>query len=258
MLVIVFFGAAEYEEINGNLAGYNSVTFDLTNGARAYPSFVTRLRNVVEAPARVCATFFIDAPEDAKSNLFRGSTVRTTRFGSGYTSLERVSDVSRLDQQLGIPNLDGAIRSVYGRQENELNQGNGEAKFLFIAVQMVVEATRFQFIVDAIVRNDNMPDFKRKIVSFQNDWKEISKAIYKAEAGTPKCTKISPTLIITISDPTEECQVAAVVWQVDNMYIRCHSKTSNKVCRAASLRHPNTISVKGVIQRAARIHHPNS
>ncbi|KAK1405724.1 hypothetical protein POM88_005329 [Heracleum sosnowskyi] len=174
MSVIVFSGAAEYEEINGNLAGYSSVTFDLTNGARAYPSFVTRLRNVVEAPARVCdfqstrrnplpgneyvyvnlkisntqwvtlgvdainlylwgyrdnlkyngnyrATFFVDAPEDAKSNLFRGSTVRTTRFGGGYTSLERAADVSRLDQQLGIPNLDGAIRSVYGRQENELN-----------------------------------------------------------------------------------------------------------------------------------------
>ncbi|KAK1405725.1 hypothetical protein POM88_005330 [Heracleum sosnowskyi] len=104
MLVIVFSGAAEYKEINGNLAGYSSVTFDLTN-------------------------------------------VRTTKFGGGYTSLERDADVSGLDQQLGIPNFDGAIRSMYGRQENELNQGNGEAKFLLIAVQMVAEATRFQFII---------------------------------------------------------------------------------------------------------------
>lgn len=86
---------------------------------------------------------------------------------------------------------------MYGRQESQLNQGNAEAKFLLMAVQMISEASRFRFMEEAIVRNDNTPDVKSKMVAFQNDWGQISNAIHKAEHEKLKCINIIPTLIIS-------------------------------------------------------------
>ncbi|KAL8154976.1 hypothetical protein AgCh_000368 [Apium graveolens] len=143
------------------------------------------------------ASFLADAPAKAKAKLFRGSTVRITRFGGNYHDLELAANISRFDLVLGIQNLDGAIRAVYGRQEGQLNQGNAEAKFLLISIQMVSEAARFKFMEAAIVGNDRTPNVKRKMVAFQNDWKKISNAIHKAEAKTLKCVRISPTLVIS-------------------------------------------------------------
>lgn len=112
---------------------------------------------------------------------------------------------------LGIQNLDGAIRTVYGKQESELNKGNAEARFFLIAIQMVAEAARFKFMEEAIVRNDNTPDFKRKMVAFQNDWDPISTAIHRAEAATPKCTRITPTLVISNTEYRQEVNTVAEI-----------------------------------------------
>lgn len=131
------------------------------------------------------------------SCLFRGSTIRTTRFGGNYKILELAADISRWDLVLGIQNLDGAIRTVYRREEGQLNQGNSEANFFLIAVQMVSEAACFKFMEEAIIRNDNTPNIKKKMDAFQNDWTTISSSINKAEAETPKCTRSSPTFVIS-------------------------------------------------------------
>lgn len=236
---------------------YSTVTFELTNGVTGYSSFLTRLRNQVEAPTRACtlqstrnppltgaeyvlvdlkisntqwvtlgidakdlyvwayqdnvkyngkyrANFLSDAPQAAKDRLFPGSTKRTTRFGGNYNSLEPAAGTTRKNLVLGIQNLDGAIRNVYNKQESELNKGTNEARFFLIAIQMVPEAARFKFMEQAIVRGDNSDSFKKKMVAFQNDWDPISQAIHKAEAATPKCVTITPTLIISNVDYRQE------------------------------------------------------
>lgn len=157
------------------------------------------------------ANFFSGAPPEAKSNLFRGSTVRISRLTVDYTDLERATKVSRLDLILGIENLRAAIISVYGRQENQLNQGKEEAKFLLLAAQMVSEAARFKFMEEAIVRNDNTRNIKQKMVAFQNDWKDISDAIHIAEAETPKCIKITPTLVISNFEYRQEVNAVSEI-----------------------------------------------
>ncbi|KAL8154972.1 antiviral protein MAP-like [Apium graveolens] len=246
------------------ILGYKNVTFELSNGASGYSSFLVRSRNVVEAPTRACgvrstrniplpgaeyvyinlkisntqwvtlgidattfyvwayqdnikyngrfrASFLADAPQEATDKLFLGSTNRVTRFEGNYNDLEQAANVSRLNLRLGIQNLDGAIRAVYGRQEGQLNQGTAEAKFLLIAIQMVSEAARFKFMEDAIVRNDNTPNIKKKMVAFQNDWEKISNAIHKAEAKTLKCVRISPTLVISDIGYRQEVNTVAEI-----------------------------------------------
>lgn len=79
--------------------------------------------------------FLNDVPHDATDNLFCGLTIWTTRFGGNYNILEPVTCIiSWLNLVLGIKNLDGAIRAVYGRQEGQLNQTMHRLDFfLFIS-----------------------------------------------------------------------------------------------------------------------------
>ncbi|WOH13789.1 hypothetical protein DCAR_0933300 [Daucus carota subsp. sativus] len=263
MAVVASSAVVEYEEIGEKPLGY--VTFELARGVQSYSSFLTRLRNAVEAPTRACglqstritplpgteygyanlllsntewitlgietknlyvwayqdnvkydgkyrANFLSNAPTEAKSNLFSGSTIRISRLPSDYTDLERAARASRYDLILGIEKLRGAMRGVYGRQENQLNQGKEEAKFLLLAIQMVAEAARFKFMEEGIVRNDNTPYMKLKMVAFENDWNKISKAIHQAEGATPKCIKITPTLVISnIGYRQEVNEVAEII-----------------------------------------------
>lgn len=198
---------AEYIYINLKISNNQWVTL----GLDVTTFYVWAYQDNVLYNGNYRANFLADAPTDAKNKLFRGSTMRMTRFGANYKDLESAADVTRLDLVLGIPNLDGAIRAVYGRQEGLLNQGNDEAKFFLIAIQMVSEASRFKFMEAAIVRNDRTLNVKKKMVAFQTDWKKISKAIHEAEAEKLKCTRLAKTLVISDIGYRQEVNTVAEI-----------------------------------------------
>lgn len=234
-----------YDECDQQL-GYNTVSWDLSlpDPVKCYPKFLTRLRNQVEAPIRICglpstrraplegqeyitvdlkisnrnwvtigidvidlyvwgyqdkfngilrSTFVNDVPQAARNTLFQDAAIRrTTNFAGNYDSLEPYARTDRTRLELGVDKLQGAIRSVYGKPEIELNNA-AEAKFFLIVIQMVAEASRFKFMENAIVWKDNSDDTKLKMKAFQNDWAKISKAFYSASTYT-RCTTINPPI----------------------------------------------------------------
>lgn len=65
-----------------------------------------------------------------------------------------------------------------------------EANFFLIIIQIIVKAAHFKFMV----RNEDTPNIKKKMVAFQNDWGTISRDIHKVETETLKCIRIMLTL----------------------------------------------------------------
>lgn len=139
------------------------------------------------------ANFLLDASSVARKNLFTGAAVRNITFGGSYSSLEGAAKQTRANIELGVSKLEYAIESVYGKQT--IN-GQLEAKFLLIAIQMVSEAARFKYIENEVVNSGLWGSFKPdpKMLSLENNWGTISEAIHKS---APTCTTISPPLTLT-------------------------------------------------------------
>ncbi|XP_021841935.2 antiviral protein MAP [Spinacia oleracea] len=214
----------EYVHVDIKLSNTQKVTI----GIDVMDLYVWGYKDIFNGKHR--ATFFGNTPKDAKDKLFPDTTVsRTTKFLSTYVSLERYAKVGRKDLELKLKTLEDGIKSVYGKPEKELGNA-AEAKFVLIAIQMVAEAARFKFMENGIVNFDSSKAFKNKMIAFQNDWDPASQAIHKA---SPKCTTISPTLIISNIDYRQEVKT---VDQIKNdMGLLKYKKSNTPLFTWASL-----------------------
>ncbi|XP_021841708.2 ribosome-inactivating protein saporin-7-like [Spinacia oleracea] len=119
-----------------------------------------------------------------------GDNRREIYYGSNYYGLEsKGGDRKKLG--LGVKQLDMFINNVYGKPVND----KIEAKFMLIVVQMIAEATRFEYIEKFILENfdefEIMPDLK--MIKLETNWQATTLGIKTSN----KKGEIKPVIDLT-------------------------------------------------------------
>ncbi|XP_057958751.1 ricin-like [Malania oleifera] len=103
-------------------------------------------------------------------------------FTGSYPSLQRAANASREDIPLGACQLQHAISRLSRTSDNK-----EVAHLLLVCIHMVVEATRFRYIERVLAKTYenwgrvSAPDDLHPIVSYENNWGSISRAIQEAD-----------------------------------------------------------------------------
>ncbi|XP_065868619.1 ribosome-inactivating protein cucurmosin-like [Euphorbia lathyris] len=117
--------------------------------------------------------FLSDAPDDANTLLFGGTTKTKLSLSTNYQSLGDRSKVG-----LGIGPLKKAINALYnfnGAVSNSLKES------LLVVIQMVAEAARFKYIekqIDNYLLNEYKP--KSDTLTLENSWDALSTQIQQS------------------------------------------------------------------------------
>lgn len=242
IIVVVMPSSAIEDAVVGEqlqLSAYQTVSFDLEDGASGYSTFLTNLRQKFEGPLKACGlpvtrdtlpkggeyvladlkisttewvtvalkvtdlylvayrvnklysgkyhAIFLNEPDvaDAKAKLFIGSTPVTLKYDSNYANIEKYAG-SRKNIALGLQDLRKKIQAFYN-DATPVTPAE-EAKFLLIAIQMVSEAARYNYIEDKVVESGDFKSFKpdAKMISLETSWQKTSDAVRKAETDK-KC-----------------------------------------------------------------------
>ncbi|XP_062083181.1 agglutinin-1-like [Humulus lupulus] len=123
--------------------------------------------------------FFKEAPPESKTLLFIQCTKRVdVNLSTNYVSLG-----NREKTVLGFKALDKSLESFHKFDSkdptNELRQN------LLVVIQMVAEATRFKYIQQKMEWNGFDSGFlpRGDIISYENKWEDLSRAIQKSQHG---------------------------------------------------------------------------
>ncbi|KAF4350173.1 nigrin b [Cannabis sativa] len=124
--------------------------------------------------------FFKEAPPEAKTSLFKKSTKRVNvNLSTNYNELGKRENVN-----LGFKSLDNSLEG-FKRFDSE-NPTNELCQILIVVIQMVAEAARSKYIQQKIEWKGFEAGFfpKSDIISYENKWKNLSKAIQNSKNGS--------------------------------------------------------------------------
>ncbi|XP_030478852.2 ribosome-inactivating protein cucurmosin-like [Cannabis sativa] len=124
--------------------------------------------------------FFKEAPPEAKTLLFKESTRRVNvNLSTNYNNLG-----NRENYNLGFKSLDNSLEA-FKRFDSE-NPTNELRRILIVVSQMVAEAARSKYIQQKIEWKGFDSGFfpKGDILSYENKWEDLSKAIQNSKDGS--------------------------------------------------------------------------
>ncbi|XP_021748590.1 ribosome-inactivating protein PD-L1/PD-L2-like [Chenopodium quinoa] len=174
-------------------ASFNTVTFEFYE--TDYSDFLTQVRNQLASSVKTCeiqttpsnpaiGNVFKDIKATEAKELFpNAATTVTFSFSSSYSDLERpsISGTNRATIELTFESLYGDVEAIAGQKSV---QNKVVAKFFLRATQFVSEAARFKFIETAIENQAITPEFRNKMISYENAWDNISQEIHTAASET--------------------------------------------------------------------------
>ncbi|KAL5702995.1 hypothetical protein ACHQM5_028142 [Ranunculus cassubicifolius] len=123
--------------------------------------------------------FFKEAPPNSKTLLFNQSTRKVdVNLSTNYVNLG-----DREKTRLGFKPLDQSLEAF--RRFDSKNPTDELRRNLLVVIQMVAEAARFKYIQLQLERKGIDSDFlpKGDIISYENKWEDLSKAIQGAKNG---------------------------------------------------------------------------
>ncbi|KAK9733117.1 hypothetical protein RND81_04G044600 [Saponaria officinalis] len=121
---------------------------------------------------------------------------KITEYNENYASIEKAAKMTRKQAGLGISKLITYIGGVNGKARNVQN----EARFMLVGIQMVSEATRFEYIQNLVLQyfpDGFTPD--DYVLILERNWARISEAIKASNNGEfiPPLTLTSPDVSTT-------------------------------------------------------------
>ncbi|XP_062076290.1 ribosome-inactivating protein cucurmosin-like [Humulus lupulus] len=123
--------------------------------------------------------FFKEAPANSKSLLFRSCTSKVdVNLATNYVNLG-----DREKTKLGFKPLDQSLEEFQSFDSKDSTTSLRQN--LLVVIQMVAEAARFKYIQKKIESNGFESGFlpKGDVISFENNWEVLSKAIQKSKDG---------------------------------------------------------------------------
>ncbi|KAL5697364.1 hypothetical protein ACHQM5_030792 [Ranunculus cassubicifolius] len=149
----------------------NAITFAI----HALNSYVVAYQ--VDAERR--CYFFKETPPNSKTLLFNQCTRKVdVNLRTNYGNLG-----DREKTRLGFKPLDQSLEAF--RRFDSTNPTDELGRNLLVVIQMVAEAARFKYIQLQLERKGFDSGFlpKGDIISFENNWEDLSKAIQRAQNG---------------------------------------------------------------------------